>query len=215
MEIMATIKRKREQQERKKKATMDSNGYIFCSGLTMEKISASPLTQSSIPSDFWGNRWDRPMASALRRGAYRPLLQAGYSQLFAAIVTFSISGLIHEYILLLMAQRKGTPKNNEHNLNSVDDESSSYQPEFGNQFLFFAWNGIVLYLERLFMNTHQGRLFSKWMRSHVPKQIRTALVLLTVLPIAHLFSEEYVKVLFYDDAAHGFPRIRYFGQAGP
>uniref|UniRef100_A0A7S4AXF0 Wax synthase domain-containing protein n=1 Tax=Pseudo-nitzschia australis TaxID=44445 RepID=A0A7S4AXF0_9STRA len=186
----------------------------FCSGLTMENFSASPLTQSSSPSDFWGNRWDRPVASALRRGAYRPLLQAGYSRLFAAMVTFSISGLIHEYILLLVAQRKGTPKNNEHNLHSEDDDES-YQPKFGNQFLFFVWNGIALCLERLFMNTQQGRLFSKWTRSHVPKPIRTALVLLTVLPIAHLFTDEYVKGLFYDDAAHGFPRIKYFGQASP
>eukprot|EP00536_Pseudo-nitzschia_multiseries_P011751 jgi/Psemu1/206799/e_gw1.415.43.1 len=183
----------------------------FCSGLTMEDFSASPLSQSSSPSDFWGNRWDRPVASALRRGAYRPLLQAGFSRLFAAIVTFAVSGFIHEYILLLMAKRKFMPRKDEANSGSADEKF--YEPELGNQFLFFLWNGVVLCLERLVVSTEQGRSFTKWMRYHMPKPLRTALVLLTVLPIAHLFTDEYVKSSFYDDAAHGFPRIKYLGNS--
>jgi len=115
------------------------------------------------------------------------------------MATFLVSGFVHEYILIFLVQRKG--------------ETSSYEPQFGNQFLFFAWNGIVLFLERALLSTEQGQSSSKWMQSNVPKPIRTALVLLTVLPIAHLFTDEYVKSSFYDDAAFGFPRIEYLGKA--
>jgi hypothetical protein len=173
----------------------------FCTGLTMETFSDSPLTQSSSPSDFWGNRWDRPVASALRRGVFRPLRKdGGYSRQFAAIITFIISGFIHEYLLLLLTQRKGIPNN---------PNNEPYKPQFGNQFLFFTWNAIVLVSERALLNTKMGGQLFQWMRCYVPKPIRTFLVLMTVLPIAHLFTDEYVSSCFYNDAAFGFPRIEY------
>lgn len=169
------------------------------SGLTMESFSDAPLTQSSSPSDFWGNRWDRPVASALRRGCFRPLRQAGFSRHSAAIFTFLTSGIIHEYILLVMAQRKGTPNN---------PQQEPYRPALGNHFVFFVWNAIVLLLERL----AEGSTAIKWMQCHVPKQVRTALVLLTVLPIGHLFTDEYVKSCFFNDAAFAFPLVTYIGK---
>jgi hypothetical protein len=175
----------------------------FCSGLTMETFSDSPLTQSSSPSDFWGNRWDRPVASALRRGVFRPLRKdGGCSRQFAAIITFVISGFIHEYLLFFFMQRKGIPNN---------PNNEQYNPQFGNQFIFFTWNAIVLVSERALLNTKIGRNVFQWMRCYLPKPILTFLVLMTVLPIAHLFTDEYVSSGFYNDAAFGFPRIEYLG----
>jgi hypothetical protein len=168
----------------------------ICTGMTLENFSDSPLTQSSSPSDFWGNRWDRPVASALRRGAFRPLRQAGYSRHVAAAMTFLVSGLIHEYVLWMMAQRKGIPNN---------PLMEPYEPAVGTHFFFFVWNAIVLLMERAL----EGHWIIAWMQSNLPKPLRTALVLLMVLPIGHLFTDEYIKSCFFSDAAFGFPRITY------
>jgi len=171
----------------------------ICSGVALQSFSDSPISQSSSPSDFWGNRWDRPVASGLKRGAFVPLRKIGCNRHVAAALTFMISGLIHEYVLLFMAQRHGPPYNN--------PQQVKYEPTFGKHSLFFVWNGIVLLLERAL----EGHPFIKWMGLNLPKQVRTALVLLTVLPIAHLFTDEYVKSCFFSDTAFAFPRITYLG----
>lgn len=168
----------------------------LCTGVTLEPFSDYPMTQSSSPSDFWANRWDRPAASALRRGAFQPLRQAGYSRNAAAVLTFVVSGLIHEYVLLLMAARQGIPNN---------PSQETYQPAHGRQFFFFVWNAIVLMAER----SLEGHPIISWMQSNVPKSVRTALVLLTVLPVSHLFTDEYIRSCFFSDAAFGFPIITY------
>ena len=169
----------------------------ICTGLTMEEFSYSPLTQSTSPSDFWGNRWDRPVTAALRRGAFKPLRKAGCSRHVAAVLTFLISGVIHEYILWIMVQRQGIPNN---------PSGKAYQPSIGNHFVFFVWNAIVLSLERLL----EGHPIIVWMQSNLPKPIRTALVLLTVLPIGHLFTDEYVESCFFSDQTFAFPKVTIF-----
>ena len=159
----------------------------ICTGYTLEKFSDAPLTQSTSPSDFWGNRWDRPVESTLRRGCFRPLRKASYSRNLAAFGTFVVSGIIHEYMLWVMSFRRGPPNN---------PQGVPYVPVVGNQFLFFLWNGIVLVLERWWT----GHQVLQWMQRHLPKPVRTALVLLTVLPIAHLFADEYIRSCFLGDA---------------
>lgn len=166
----------------------------------MEQFQDSPLTQSSSPSDFWGNRWDRPIQSALRRGCFKPLRKAGYSRAIAALLTFVVSGFMHEYILYSFTIRKRVGNNN----------IPLYEPAFGTQFIFFSWNAIILLVERAL----EGHAILQWMQQHLPKPIRTALVLLTVLPIAHLFTDEYIRSNFYNDAAWGFPIIVYLGEEG-
>lgn len=153
-------------------------------GYTLENFSESPLTQSTSPSDFWGQRWDRPVQSALRRGCYQPMRKR-FSSYVAAFGTFVVSGFIHEYMLYTMTFRS----------------QHIYQPQYGNQFVFFLWNGIVLLLERWFPQVK------------FPRPIQTALVVMTVLPIAHLFTDEYVRSSFYDDASWGFPILVYLGNS--
>jgi hypothetical protein len=173
----------------------------ICTGYTLEQFSDSPLTQSTSASDFWGQRWDRPVQSALRRGCYLPLRLVGYTANVAAFGTFVVSGFIHEYVLWTMTFRS----------------QHSYQPQYGNQFVFFLWNGIVLLLERYLrrriqMNPHRYPVMV-WMQKHLPRPIQTTFVLLTVLPIAHLFTDEYIRSSFYNDAAWGFPILVYLGKA--
>jgi hypothetical protein len=165
-------------------------------GYTLEQFSDSPLTQSTSPSDFWGRRWDRPVQSALRRGCYEPLCDH-YGTAMAAFGTFVVSGFIHEYILLAMAFRGG--------------HHTAYRPRYGLQFAFFLWNGVVLMMERWFRKQVKTTPSDGWLSriqavlSSLPRPIQTALVLMTVLPIGHWFTDEYIRASFYDDASWGFP----------
>jgi hypothetical protein len=174
-------------------------------GYAMESFSDSPLTKSTSPSDFWGRRWDRPVQSALSRGAFRPLRKAGYSRHAAAVATFMVSGVLHEYVLHLMSLRHYPDDSIPNN-----PLREPYRPTFGSHFVFFVWNGVLLLLERAL----QGNAIIDWMRTSLPRPIRTLLVLLMVLPISHLFTDEYIKSCFFSDAAFGFPKIVYLGGSG-
>ena len=165
-------------------------------GYTLDTFSESPLTKSTSPSDFWGHRWDRPVQSALKRGCYAPLRDI-FSTNVAAGATFVVSGVLHEYVLLIYTCRGG---------------QHSYQPRFGRQFLFFVWNGTVMMLERYWKKWTQGSSFfdsnksgSSSMWRWVSRPLQTALVLMTVLPIGHWFTDEYIRASFYNDVSWGFP----------
>jgi hypothetical protein len=119
-----------------------------------------------------------------------PVRKQGYSREVAAFTTFLSSGILHEYILSILALRSvnsGTP----------------YAPRFGSHVAFFAWNGVVLCSEYLV----RGRKEITWMSQNLPRPVRTAFVLLTVLPISHLFTDEYVLNGMLPDFAMAFPRI--------
>jgi hypothetical protein len=170
------------------------------SGMSTMEINDSPLTKSTSPSDFWGQRWDRIIGSGLRRGVFQPFRQCGFSRTFAVLATFCASGILHEYVLVIMAVR-----GYRHNVDADDNEP--YTPAFGKQFCFFAWNAVVILLE----HAVKGHSSIKWMEGNLPAPIRTALVLLTVLPIAFLFTDEYVACGFYSDISLGFPRLVFLG----
>jgi hypothetical protein len=106
------------------------------------------------------------------------------------VATFAASGLFHEYILIALMMM----------------EQVDYTPGYGSQFVFFAWNGTVLTLEGLF----SGHPAIQWMSKNLPQPIITALVLLTVLPISHLFIDEYLQVDFFHHIAVGMPNVVWY-----
>lgn len=168
------------------------------SGLSVKEFSDSPLTKSESPSDFWSRRWNRITQSGLRRGVYLPLLQSGFSRSASLFGTFLASGVLHEYVLLIMKHRRGIPNNVTH---------TPFEPNYGNHLGFFAWCGLVLWIEKLTRLTAPVL----WMQNNLPQPVRTILVLLTVLPIVHLFTNEYIASSFYSDLALGFVKIEYLG----
>jgi hypothetical protein len=119
------------------------------------------------------------------------LRKASFSRPTAALATFAASGLLHEYILIVMA------------VNPKKDLQVTSLINYGHQLAFFLWNGTVLILEHLL----KGHAVVAWIQTHFPAPIRTALVILTVLPVAMLFTEVYVDFGFYADYALGFPRL--------
>jgi hypothetical protein len=176
----------------------------------MEDFSDSPLTQSTSPSDFWGRRWDRPVASALKRGAFRPLRQAGLSRNVASMLTFGLSGVIHEYVLYFMSLRRSSGI--DHQYSSVRQAYIySQSPTKGRQGLFFLVNGVLLVAERILderRNFLPVNATTNALR-RLPRPVRTMLVLLLVLPIANWFTDEYIQTSFFADASIGFPIVTF------
>jgi hypothetical protein len=169
-------------------------GTSLASGISTSTLHDHPLVRSTSPSDFWGRRWNKVVGSGLRRGMFRPLRKYGIPATMAAVLTFMVSGILHEYILYLMSLRQGTP-------NIPNKEP--FIPIYGSNLGFFLWNGAVLMCEHLL----HGWTILENMKKNLPRPIRTALVLLTVLPISHLFTGEYIKSSFYSDTVMAFPLI--------
>lgn len=163
-------------------------------GISTSKFNDDPLLASASPSDFWGRRWNVIVGSGLRRGVYRPLRKNQYPRFIAAFATFMASGFLHEYVLMTLSLRGGVPNN---------PTGEPCSPRYGNHWIFFMWNGVVLIVEYLL----QGTALIRFLQNNLPKPVRTMLVLLTVIPISHLFTDEYVQCSFYSDISLGFPRI--------
>jgi len=165
------------------------------SGYVTVNLNNWPLLASSSPSDFWGKRWNTLISSALKRGVFRPMRQGGFSRSIAALATFVASGVLHEYILIVMMA--GYPGGVIHASHSLFDLL------VGKHLLFFSWNGIVLVLEHFFYDIRP----IQWIKRNIPAIVRSQLVVLTVLPVAHLFTDAYVDNGFYSSFAMGFPRL--------
>ena len=168
--------------------------FSLMTGYSVIEMNDSPLTRSTSVSEFWGRRWDLIVASGLRRGIYDPLRKVGHSRAIAALLTFIVSGLLHEYMLLMMASRGGHPNN---------PSGEKFTPNFGPQLLFFLWNGALLLAEYATQNHPLVQSLS----AQLPSAVRTGLVLLLVLPISHWFTDQYIDSCFYSDIALGFPRL--------
>lgn len=146
------------------------------SGNKVIELSDNPMTHSSSPSDFWGVRWNALVHIVLKGAVYIPLRRNGFSKGLAGLATFASSGLLHEYVLTVIAL-KGV----------ILEDDSAYTPKYGSHLAFFAWNGIVLMLEGLL---HKHPIIQKMKRT-LPAPIITAMVLMTVLPVGHWFTGEF------------------------
>jgi len=165
-------------------------GINMATGIETKPIAHQPLSKAISPSDFWSRRWNCFTAGLLKRGVFKPF-RTHYSKVVAAIATFLVSGFIHEYVLSVFAFAK------------KEGESFSQTPNYGSQLSFFAWNGVVLIIESLFGNA----LIFQWMKHRLPQPIKTALILLTALPISHWFTHEYISIGLYQDLTLLLPLI--------
>lgn len=162
----------------------------FWSGYSTAHVNVRPLTCTTSPSDFWGRRWNTLVSSGLKRGIYRPCRTMGWSRPMAALLTFSLSGLLHEYFLFAM----------------VFGSQQHARPDahmVGGHMLFFIWNALVLIIDGLSRRTKVLRACEQ----SLPQPARTILVLMTVLPVAHIFTDNFIANGFYSGFSLGYPRI--------
>ena len=134
------------------------------------------------------------MHGVLKRGVYKPVRKHS-SRTLAALATFVMSGVLHEYVLLLLSLATST---NAQKPNAV----AIYEPTYGNQFCFFAWNGMLMLLEYLFASRMSAKV-----KLSLPPVIKSILVVLMALPVAHWFTDEYIRSGLFSHYSVGFPVI--------
>eukprot|EP00814_Leptocylindrus_danicus_P021101 CAMPEP_0116007558 /NCGR_PEP_ID=MMETSP0321-20121206/2366_1 /TAXON_ID=163516 /ORGANISM="Leptocylindrus danicus var. danicus, Strain B650" /LENGTH=129 /DNA_ID=CAMNT_0003476267 /DNA_START=511 /DNA_END=900 /DNA_ORIENTATION=+ len=122
---------------------------------------------------------------------------AGQHRFVAIATTFIVSGLVHEYVWSVMFYV--------HNHEKDEDGgcSSCFTYATGKVSLFFIWNGIVIVLEQIF----GGSFIFQWLRVVLPSTMKTALVILTALPLAHLFTGDWTESNYFKHYAIGMPII--------
>ena len=189
-------------------------GINILTGYSTISVMHNPLSECASPSDFWGRRWNRVIHGTLKvsymqstrkilkylilkheyciqRGVYLPLRQH-FSRSTSAVGTFVASGLLHEYILCIISLK-----------GSLYKDHDRHVPAYGMHMAFFAWNGLVMTVEYALKG---NRTLSR-IRHSLPRPVVTAFVVMTVLPISHWFTDEYITSGFYTDISLGFPRI--------
>lgn len=154
-------------------------------GIKTMDIADNPFFLSKSPSDFWGRRWNCLVHGVLKRGVYKPVRKTTANAVLAAVATFVASGVLHEYILSVI---------------TVDNDDPD-AVRYGMHLAFFAYNAVVFTVEHLFSEAYIFR----WSGRTLHPTIVSLLVVLSVLPVAHWFTDEYVSAGFYSDYTVGFP----------
>ena len=71
------------------------------------------------------------------------------------------------------------------------------------QVLFFGWNGILIVLEYKL----GGWILFQWMKGHLPPFLNTVLAVSLSLPVAHLFTGDYILGGYFDSVRAAEPLV--------
>lgn len=152
----------------------------------------NPIFESDSVSDFWGRRWNLTIHGILKRGVYKPVRACNGSQLMASTAAFVASGLFHEWMLSVVFFP-----------DKFDQDFGSLEVGYGRNTLFFSWNAMLIGLEYLIGGFGVFQLLKK----QLPVLLLSLMVASTALPVAHWFTNDYVRGDFFKDGQVGFPLI--------
>mmetsp|Transcript_10348 Transcript_10348/g.15716 ORF Transcript_10348/g.15716 Transcript_10348/m.15716 type:complete len:440 (+) Transcript_10348:68-1387(+) len=172
------------------------NAVTSLVGLTQIPMMLNPIFESTSLSDFWGRRWNLVVHGFLKRGVYKPV-RTKYSRLAAATAAFLASGFFHEWLLSVVLYP---------DYDSVGEDCAPpacFQPGYGRNTLFFVWNAGLIGIEYAL----SGAAIFKLLKKHLPPVIISLLVTSTALPVAHWFTNDYVRTDFFHDGQLGWPII--------
>ena len=79
-----------------------------------------------------------------------------------------------------------------------------YDYAFAKHLIFFGWNGLLMVLEHSAFGKMVGKLVAAL---NLPAPIRSHLVVLLSLPVAHLFVEDLVDSGYFSHLKLGIPLI--------
>mmetsp|Transcript_20238 Transcript_20238/g.29701 ORF Transcript_20238/g.29701 Transcript_20238/m.29701 type:complete len:378 (-) Transcript_20238:50-1183(-) len=167
--------------------------YNVLYGVQTGKVVLNPMLKSESPSHFWGRRWNMTVHTGLKGGIYKPMRTNGYSKVVAVLVTFLGSGLLHEYVIYILLQ---------------GHESTIPSIRYGKNIIFFGWNGILVMTESI-LSSNSSFQKSWWMGRIrlLPPAFVTALVILSALPVAHLFIDDWIQVGYFSHVQVGMPLL--------
>lgn len=168
-------------------------GFAICAlvGLLTLDVFDNPMWKSTTVTDFWSRRWNRLVHGVLKRGVYKPVRKLTSNRGLAAASAFVMSGVLHEYILFLMSLPQAT---------DADIQYVNYKPVYGNQFCFFAWQGMLMILEYIFFNWS----VTSGLNIYVPTIIK---IIVLALPISHWFTDEWSRSQLFSHYSVGLPLI--------
>jgi hypothetical protein len=157
-------------------------------GIKTKPLTINPLLGSASVSDFWGRQWNNVVHKVLKDSVYRPMIPH-FKPTITAIAVFFVSGLLHEYILFIC------------DLSFARTGRKNVSIMYGLQTIFFLWNAGVLLCEYV---VSQNR-FIQVMSSRLPRIVVSLLVVITVLPISHWFSQGMQEIPILLDYKLGYP----------
>jgi hypothetical protein len=169
--------------------------WFLVTGYQTKPVMKNPLGGAKSPSDFWGRRWNLLVQSVLKGGVYKPFRKYGYSPTTAVIATFLASGLFHEWLAHGLFSTSC--------LDDLSETSSCYRPTYGGSLIFFSWQSVLIAGEFIIGNTALVTSLSK----HLPLPARSALIIALGIPLAHFFTEPYVRSNFFRHGQIGLPMI--------
>eukprot|EP00573_Skeletonema_grethae_P002317 CAMPEP_0201687430 /NCGR_PEP_ID=MMETSP0578-20130828/1500_1 /ASSEMBLY_ACC=CAM_ASM_000663 /TAXON_ID=267565 /ORGANISM="Skeletonema grethea, Strain CCMP 1804" /LENGTH=436 /DNA_ID=CAMNT_0048171587 /DNA_START=55 /DNA_END=1365 /DNA_ORIENTATION=+ len=171
------------------------NAVTSLFGLVQIPMMLNPIFESTSLSDFWGRRWNLVVHGFLKRGVYKPV-RTKYSRLAAATAAFLASGFFHEWLLSVTLYP---------DYDSIGEctPPSCFRPGYGRNTLFFVWNAALIGIEYAV----SGAAVFKLLKTHLPLTIISLLVTCTALPVAHWFTNDYVRTDFFHDGQLGWPII--------
>jgi len=176
-------------------------------GIQTIDLTINPLFGSSSPSDFWGRRWNNVVHKALKDAVFRPMIP-NVNPALTVIAVFLCSGFLHEYIL--MTAELGL---SQFGSDDVNDKQNITNVKYGFQTIFFLWNAIILLCEyslssrgrHYWMTTTTKFKFVRRIWNSLPSVVVSLLVVFTVLPLAHWFSDGMLEVSILPHYRFGFP----------
>lgn len=166
----------------------------FASGLKTNISMRNPMLEATSPSDFWGKRWNTLVHGVLKRGVYKPV-RTHSSAFMASLAAFVASGLFHEWIVSVMAFKR----------ECASSEQVCYQPQLGSNAAFFLWNAGVIAIESIL----RRNALVKNVGSFMPRIGITMIIIMTSLPLAHLFADPYIRAGFFHDYQQGYPVLAF------
>ena len=107
------------------------------------------------------------------------------------MAAFLASGLFHEWLLSITLSP------------DYDHGGRTFSPGHGRNTLFFVWNAILISIEYVV----GGAAVFKSLKQRLPQTMISLLVTSTALPVAHWFTNDYVRTGFFHDGQLGWPII--------
>lgn len=110
----------------------------------------------------------------------------------AIIISFLVSGLIHDYVWAALFYHHGHRRDEETGICH-----GCFAPTTLKLTAFFFWNGLVMLLEKPL-----GKLSPfTWCSSYLPVPILSTLVILTALPVSHWYTGDWAVGGYFNDFA--------------
>lgn len=162
-----------------------------------KQIMRNPLFGSQSPSDFWSRRWNLLIQGVLKGGVFKPTRKY-FGKAAGVCATFIASGLFHEWLVcnIFWGVTEGGTRPDCETTNCVPIHS-------GGAMIFFTWQAGLLVLEPILGNI----LPFQWLSKNAPSWLKTFLVLAAGVPMAHFFTEPYVRSNFFQHGSMGLPMI--------